>query len=69
MKATPGRLLASLTAVDGTVTTFDSHKAVPDGTILRLWGADGNSVVVSRQGDDYWGLSWANVLAANAAPE
>ncbi len=69
LKATPGSPIASLSVVDGTVTTFDSHKAVPDGTILRLWGADGNSVVVSRQGDDYWGLSWANVLAANAAPE
>ena len=68
LKATPGSPIASLTVVDGTVTTFDSHKAVPDGTVLRLWGADGNSVVVSRQRDD-WGLSWANVLATNAAPE
>jgi len=64
LKATPGSPIASLTVVDGTVTTFDSHKAVPDGTVLRLWGADGNSVVVSRQGDDLLGLSWAN-----AAPQ
>lgn len=68
LKATLGSPIASLTAVDGTVTSFDSYKTVPDGTFLRLWGADGNSVVVSRQGDD-WGLSWANVLAANAAAE
>jgi hypothetical protein len=68
LKATPGSPIASVTAVDGTVTTFDSYKAVSDGTFLRLWGADGNSLVVSRQGDD-WGLSWANVLAANATPE
>ena len=68
LKATPGSPIASLTAVDGTVTAFDSSKAVPDGTFLRLWGADGNSLVVSRKGDS-WGLSWANVLAASAAPE
>jgi hypothetical protein len=68
LKATPGSPIASLTAVDGTVTAFDSYKSVPDGTFLWLWGADGNSLVVSRKGDD-WGLSWANVLAANMAPE
>jgi hypothetical protein len=70
LKATPGSPIASLTAVDGTVTSFDSYKAVPDGTFLCLWGADGNSLLVSvgRQGDS-WVLSWANVLAANVAPE
>ena len=52
LKATPGSPIASLTAVDGTVTIFDSYKTVPDGTFLRLWGADGNSLVVSRKGDD-----------------
>jgi hypothetical protein len=68
LKATPGSLLASLTAVDGTVTLFDSYETAPDGTFLRLWGADGNSLVVSRKGDN-WGLSWANVLAPSMAPE
>jgi hypothetical protein len=70
LKTTPGSPTASLTAVDGTVTIFDSYKAVPDGTFLWLWGADGNSLVVSRKGwGDGWGLSWANVLAENTAPE
>jgi hypothetical protein len=68
LKAAPGSPIASLTAVDGTVTACESYKAAPDGTFLRLWGADGNSLVVSRKGDG-WGLSWANVLAANGAPE
>jgi len=68
LKATPGSPIASPTAVDGTVTVFDSYKTVPDGTFLRLWGADGNSLVVSRKGDD-WGLSWVEVLAASMAPE
>lgn len=61
LKATPGSPIASLIAVDGTVTAFDSYKTVPDGTFLRLWGADGNSLVVSRKGDDQ-GLSWVRVL-------
>jgi hypothetical protein len=68
LKATPGSPIASPTAVDGTVTDFDSYKTVPDGTFLRLWGADGNSLVVSTKGDD-WGLSWAKVLAASMAPK
>ena len=68
LKAAPGSPIASLTAVDGTVTAFDSYEAVPDGTFLRLWGADGNSLVVSRKGDG-WGLSWAKVLAAGVAAE
>jgi hypothetical protein len=61
LKATPGSPIASLTAVDGTVTAFDSYNTVPDGTFLRLWGADGNSLVVSRKGDDQ-GLCWVRVL-------
>jgi len=68
LKATPGSSIASLTAVDGTATAFDSDKNVPDGTFLRLWGADGNSLVVSRKGDN-WGLSWANVLTPSMALE
>jgi hypothetical protein len=68
LKATPVGPIASLTAVDGTITWFDSYKTVPDGTFVRLWGADGNSLVVSRKGD-YWGLSWAKVLTASVAPE
>jgi hypothetical protein len=68
LKATPDSPIASLTAVNGAVTVFDSWKTVPDGTFLRLWGADGNTLVFSRKGDD-WGLSWAKVLAASVAPE
>jgi hypothetical protein len=61
LKATPGNLVAPLTAVEGTVTAFNSYKAVPDGTFERLWGADGNSLVVSTQGNQ--GLSWVRVLS------
>ena len=68
LRAAPGSPIASLTAVDGTVTAFDSYKTAPDGTFFRLWGADGNSLVVSKKGDN-WGLSWTKVLAASGAPE
>jgi hypothetical protein len=70
LKATPANPIVSLTAVDGTVTAFDSYKTVPDGTFLRLWGADGNSLVISRKGDPWdWGLYWANVIATNTPPQ
>ena len=68
LRAMPGSPVAFLVAVDGTVSAFDSYKVVPDGTLLRLWGADENSLVVSRKGDG-WGLSWAKVLAANTTAE
>lgn len=70
LKALPGIPVASLTAVDGTVTVFDSPKTMPDGTFLWLWGADGNSLVINRARNGWdCGLSWANVLAAEAAPK
>lgn len=68
LKAMPGSPIATLALVDGTVTAFDSYATEPDGTFLRLWGADGNSLVVSRKGE-HWGLSWAKVLTASMAPE
>jgi hypothetical protein len=68
LKATPSSSIATLEFVDGTVTAFDSYATEPDGTFLRLWGADGNSLVVSRKGEQ-WGLSWAKVLTASMVPE
>jgi len=61
LNATPSSPIASLTPVQGTITTFPSAQAVPDGTFLRLWGGDGDDLVVSRKGDDQ-GLSWVRVL-------
>ena len=68
LRAEPGNPIASLPPVDGTVTVFESSKTVPEGTFLELWGADGNSLVVSRMGDG-WGLSWARVFATRTSPE
>jgi hypothetical protein len=61
LNAIPSSPIASLTPVQGTIATFASPQTVPDGTFLRLWGGDGDELVVSRKGDDR-GLSWVKVL-------
>jgi hypothetical protein len=62
LNADSGAPVAGLMPVEGTVTKFDPNEIAPDGTFLYLWGADGNDLVVQRQGDG-WGLSWARVSA------
>jgi hypothetical protein len=63
LKADSGTPVATLIAVEGTVTKSDPDEIAPDGTFFNLWGADGNELVVERQGDG-WGLSWARVSAS-----
>lgn len=53
---------ASLTPIQGTIAAFASSQPVPDGTFMRLWGADGNELIVSRKGEDS-ALSWVKVLS------
>jgi len=55
---------ATLTLVQGTIAVFPSSQLAPDGTLLRLWGADGNDLVVTTTGDN-WGLSWRKVLVGD----
>ena len=62
LKANSGSSVVTLIPVAGTVTTRDPKEIAPDGTFFNLWGADGNELVVQRQGDG-WGLSWARVSA------
>jgi hypothetical protein len=63
LKADSGTPLATLVPVAGTITKYDPSKIAPDGTFFYLWGADGNELVMERQGDG-WGLSWARVSAS-----
>jgi hypothetical protein len=63
LNANSGTPVAALIPVEGTVTKFNPNEIAPDGTFLYLWGADGNDLVVQRQGDG-WGLSWAGVAAS-----
>jgi len=63
LKADSGTPVATLVPVAGTITKYDPSKIAPDGTFLYLWGADGNELVMERQGDG-WGLSWAKVTSS-----
>jgi hypothetical protein len=60
LKADSGTPVATLVPVAGTITKYDPSKIAPDDTFFYLWGADGNELVMERQGDG-WGLSWARV--------
>jgi hypothetical protein len=68
LKAKAGTSVATLTPVDGTLTTHDRNGVPPDEAFDRLWGADGDELVVHRQGDG-WGISWAKVSASPSSPD
>jgi hypothetical protein len=61
LKAKTTVSVATLVPVDGTLTTHDRNGVLPDTTFDRLWGADGDELVVHRYGDG-WGISWAKVV-------
>jgi len=63
LKANNGTSVATLVPVAGTITKHDPDEIAAEGTFLNLWGADGNDLVVQRQGDGK-GLSRARVSAA-----
>ena len=68
LQATPGPSVAILVPVRGAHISYDPNGIAPDGAFFRLWGADGNELVVQRQGDG-WGLSWARVSASSTTPD
>jgi hypothetical protein len=60
LKPESGSFVVTLMPVDGASAVRNVNDDPPDGTFYRLWGADGDQLVVNRQGDR-WGLSWASV--------
>jgi hypothetical protein len=68
LKAQAGTSVATLIPVSGTITTHDRDSIPPDETFDRLWGADGDELVVHRYGDG-WGISWAKVSASPSSPD
>jgi hypothetical protein len=68
LKAKTGTSVATLIPVDGTLTTHGRDGIPPDETFDRLWGADGEELVVHRHGDG-WGVSWAKVEASPTTAE
>jgi hypothetical protein len=68
LKAKAGTSVATLIPVNGTITTEDRDSIPPDETFDRLWGADGDELVLHRHGDG-WGISWAKVSASPSTPD
>ena len=66
--AKTGTSVATLMPVNGTITTHGRDSIPPDETFDRLWGADGDELVVHRHGDG-WGISWAKVSTSPATPD
>ena len=68
LRAKTGISVATLVPVDGTLTTHEPGGVLPDETLDRLWGADGDELVVNRHGDGR-GISWARVSASPSTPD
>jgi hypothetical protein len=65
IKAVSGSSTAELLPVAGTITTVEPGKLPPPGTFTRLWGADGNQLVVWRREEKDSSLSWVNVVPSD----
>ena len=68
LKAKTRISVANLVPVGGTITTHDRDRIPPEETFDRLWGADGDELVVHRHGDG-WGISWVKVSTSPATPD
>jgi hypothetical protein len=68
LKAKAGSSVATLIPVNGTITTHDRDGIPPDETFDRLWGADGDELVLHRHGDG-WGISWVKVSESSSTPD
>jgi hypothetical protein len=59
--------VVTLVPIAGTTAAYDVNN-VPEGTFERLWGADGDQLVVHRHGDG-WGISWGSITKSQATPD
>jgi hypothetical protein len=60
VKAEPENPVARLLPVAGTISVLERGKKPPPGTIILLWGADGNQLVLWRAGEP--DVSWVDVI-------
>jgi hypothetical protein len=65
VKTESGNPVARLLPVIGTINDFESGKPRVAGAFLRLWGADGNQLVVRRAEER--DASWVSVLNSPAS--
>ena len=68
LKAKTGPSVATLIPVSGTLTAYDRNGLPPNETFERLWGSDGDELLVHKYGDG-WGISWAKVSASASSPD
>jgi hypothetical protein len=64
IKAKSGNSIAKLIPVAGSISFTDGKNRPPSGTVIRLWGADGNQLVVWRI--DERDMSWVDVIGGEA---
>lgn len=63
IEAEPGNPIARLLPVAGTIKLLERGKQAPSGTIFRLWGADGNQLVLWRVDEPNGAFaSWVDVI-------
>ena len=63
VKADTNNSVARLLPVEGTIGVLEHGKLPPPGTVMLLWGADGNQLVLWRAGEpDASPMSWVDVI-------
>jgi hypothetical protein len=64
IKAKSGNPIAELIPVAGSLSFTDGKNRLPSGTVVHLWGADGNQLVVWRV--DEREMSWVDVIGGDS---
>jgi len=60
LQALPGKTMGSWIPVAGTLSSYREGETVPQNTFWRLWGTDGEHLVIGRQYDP--SFSWVKVV-------
>ena len=60
LRAEPGKGIAKWVAITGTLNSHREGEAVAKGTFWRLWGAEGNDLIIGQQFDAEF--SWVRVI-------
>ena len=61
LRTEPGTPVGKWVVVNGTLNSHRDGETVPKGAFFRVWGADGNDLVIRRQENDP-DMSWVRVI-------
>ncbi len=61
LRTEPGTPVGKWVVVNGTLNSHREGETVPKGAFFRVWGADGNDLVIRRQENDP-DMSWVRVI-------